>query len=233
MTELLEKYKKEFGLKTEEMSEAGLAFGHRTSKTHPRMKQYISGIKNTVHLIDLDKSAEKFGEALSFMKEIISKGKTILFVGTKIQASELTKECAKELNMPYIANRWLGGTFTNFKTIQKRIDHYKDLKKKKELGELNKYTKKERAKMEKEMNDLEEKFSGIINMQNLPDAIFVLDMKKDGLAIREARKKGIKVIGISDANIDPNLADYPIPANDDAITSIKYILDKIKKAVKK
>jgi small subunit ribosomal protein S2 len=215
------------------MSDAGLAFGHRTSKTHPKMKQYISGAKNSVHIIDLEKSAEKLGEALGFIKEIISSGKILLLVGTKMQIKDIVRESAEAIKMPYINLRWLGGTFTNFKTIQKRIEYYKDLKKKKDLGELNKYTKKERAKMEKEMHDLEAKFGGIMDMNKLPDAIFVLDMRKDILAIKEARKKGIKVIGISDANIDPTLADYPIPANDDAATSVKYILDKIQEAVKK
>jgi len=227
------KKKNDFGIKISEMSDAGLAFGHRTSKTHPNMRQYISGAKNSVHIIDLEKSAEKLGEALGFIKEIISSGKILLLVGTKMQIKDLVRESAETIKMPYINIRWLGGTFTNFKTIQKRIEYYKDLKKKKDLGELNKYTKKERAKMEKEMHDLEDKFGGIMDMSKLPDAIFVLDMRKDILAIKEARKKGIKVIGISDANIDPTLADYPIPANDDAATSVKYILDKIQEAVKK
>ena len=227
------KKKHDFGIKIQEMSDAGLAFGHRTSKTHPMMKQYISGAKNSVHIIDLEKSAEKLGEALGFIKEIISSGKILLLVGTKMQIKDVVREAAEAIKMPYINLRWLGGTFTNFKTIQKRIEYYKDLKKKKDLGELNKYTKKERAKLEKEMRDLEDKFGGIMDMNKLPDAIFVLDMRKDILAIKEARKKGIKVIGISDANIDPTLADYPIPANDDATTSVKYILDKVQEVVKK
>jgi small subunit ribosomal protein S2 len=227
------KKKNDFNLKVDEMSDAGLSFGHRTSKTHPKMKQYISGSKNSVHLIDLEKTSEKLAEALDFAKELITSGKVLLLVGTKIQVRNSVKEAGEAINMPYINNRWLGGTFTNFKTIQKRIDYYKDLKKKKELGELNKYTKKERAKIDKEMTDLEGKFGGIMAMTNLPDAVFVLDMKKDILAVKEARKKGIKIIGISDANIDPTLADYPIPANDDASTSIKYILNKLEEAVKK
>lgn len=227
------KKKNDFGIKIDEMAQAGLSFGHRASKTHPKMKQYLSGEKNSVHIIDLEKTAEKLAEALDFIKEIVSSGKTLLLIGTKIQIRDLTKEAGEAVKMPYINGRWLGGTFTNFKTIQKRISYYKELKKKKDLGELGKYTKKERAKIEKEMRDLEDKFGGIMEMNNLPDAVLVLDLKKDILAVKEARKKGIKVIGIADANVDPTLADYPIPANDDASTSIKYILDKVKEAAKK
>lgn len=227
------KKKTDFGIKTEEMAEAGLAFGHRASKTHPKMKPFISGSKNSVNFIDLEKTAQKLGEALGYIKEIASSGKILLLVGTKIQARDLVKEAADSINMPYINGRWLGGTFTNFKTIQKRIEYYKDLNRKKALGELNKYTKKERARLDKEMRDLEDKFGGIMNMNSLPEAMLVLDMKKDALAVKEARKKGVKVIGIADVNIDPTLADYPIPANDDSLSSIKYILDKVKEAVKK
>ncbi|MBU2635234.1 30S ribosomal protein S2, partial [Patescibacteria group bacterium] len=133
--------------------------------------------------------------------------------------------------LPYITERWLGGTFTNYKTLKQRIEYFKELEEKKKKGELEKYTKKERAKMDKELSNLETKFGGIKDMQGLPDAIFVLDMKKDALAVKEAGMKGVKIISIADTNVDPTLADYPIPANDDAISSVKYILDKVKDVI--
>lgn len=223
----------DFKLDIEEMAEAGLHFGHRVSRVHPKMEPYLYGVRNTVHIIDLEKTKEKFEEALKFIQELISEGKVLLIVGTKIQFKEMVKEIARDCNLPYVNERWLGGTFTNFATIKKRIEYFKDLEKKKEEGELEKYTKKERAKIDKELKDLEMKFGGIKNLETLPDAILVLDMKKDALAVKEAKRKGIKVIGIADSNVDPTLADYPIPANDDAISSVKYILEKIKEVILK
>lgn len=223
--------KEDFGLDLKEMTEAGLPFGHRTSRIHPKMKPYLSGTKNTTHLIDMEKSLEEFNKTLKFIKKIISEGKTLLFVGTKIQVKSMLRETAEECNLPFIDERWLGGTFTNFKTIKKRIDYFKDLEEKRKKGELEKYTKKERGKIDMELEKLEVKFRGIKNLQGLPDAIFVLDMKKDDLAIKEAKKKGIKIIAIADTNVDISLADYSIPANDDAISSVKYILEKVKDVI--
>jgi len=223
--------KKDFGINLKDMTEAGLYFGHRISRIHPKMKPYISGTKNAVHIIDLEKTAENFKEALDFIKDIISEEKALLLIGTKIQVKDLVKETAEDCDLPYINGRWLGGTFTNFKTIKKRIDYFKDLEKKKETGELKKYTKKERIKIDRELMNLENKFGGIKNLEELPYAIFVLDMKKDALAVKEARKKGVMIIAIADTNVDPTLADYPIPANDDAISSVKYILEKIRKVI--
>ena len=218
-------------LDTEEMARAGLHFGHRTSGVHPKMMPYLYGVRNTVHIIDLEKTKEKFEEALKFIKELISENKILLLVGTKIQAKDLVKNIATELSLPYVNERWLGGTFTNFETIKNRIGYFKDLEKKKAGGELKKYTKKERARIDQELKDFEFKFGGIKNLERMPDAIFVLDMKKDNLAAKEARVKGIKVIAISDTNCDPTLADFPIPANDDAIPSLKYILEKVKEVI--
>jgi len=223
--------KEDFKLKPEEMAEAGLHFGHRTSRVHPKMKPYIFGNRNTVHLIDLEKTAEKFKQALEFIKEIIFENKTLLLIGTKVQIKDIAKDFAIECGLPYITERWLGGTFTNYKTLKQRIEYFKELEEKKKKGELEKYTKKEKAKINKELSDLETKFGGIKNMQGLPDAIFVLDMKKDALAVKEANMKGVKIIAIADTNVDPSLADYPIPANDDAISSVKYILEKVKDVI--
>jgi len=235
MTETKKKTKKEmdFNLDPEEMAKVGLHFGHRTSKIHPKMEPYLYGTRNNVHIIDLEKTAEKLKEALKFIQELISENKILLLVGTKIQVKDLIESVAKDCSLPYVINRWLGGTFTNFETILKRIKYFKDLEKKRAEGELEKYTKKERAKIDQELKNLEIKFGGIKNLERLPDAIFVLDMKKDALAVKEAKMRGIKVIGISDTNVDPTLADYPIPANDDAISSVKYILEKVSEVIKK
>ncbi len=236
MVEKKEKKKKEikkqdFKLNQDDMAKAGLHFGHRTSRIHPKMKPYIFANRNTVNLIDLEKTVEKLNQALKFIREIISDNKTLLLIGTKVQIKDMAKNFAKECNLPYITERWLGGTFTNYKTIKQRIEYFKELEEKKKKGELEKYTKKEKAKIDKELSELEIKFGGIKNMEGLPDAIFVLDMKKDALAIKEARMKGVKVISIADTNVDPSLADYPIPANDDAISSVRYILDKVKDVI--
>ncbi len=215
----------------EEMLEAGCHFGHRVSASHPKMKPYVFGVRNNVQIIDLEKAAQKLAEALEFIQELIKNGKVLMLVGTKIQIKDLVAQTARDCNLPWASERWLGGTFTNFETIKKRVDYLKDLETKKANGDLEKYTKKERIKIDREMAGLELRLGGIKNMEKLPDAIFVCDMKKDNLAIREAKKKGVKVVGISDTNINPDLADYAIPANDDAISSVKYILDKVKEAI--
>jgi len=224
--------KSDFNLDIEEMAKAGLHFGHRTSRIHPKMMPYLSGVKNTIHIIDLEKSKEKLEEVLKFIQELILEKKILLVAGTKIQVKDLVKDMATECGLPYVNERWLGGTFTNFPSIKKRIEYFKDLEKKKAEGGLEKYTKKERAKIDYQLKDFEFKFGGIKNLERLPDAIFVLDMKKETTAVKEARMKGVKVIGISDTNCDPTLADFPILANDDAIPALKYILEKVKEAIK-
>jgi len=221
----------DFKIDLEEMAQAGLHFGHRASVVHPKMMPYIAGVKNTIHIIDLEKTKEKLEEALKFIQQLVSENKILLIVGTKIQVKDLVKSIAQELDSPYVNERWLGGTFTNFEVIKKRVEYFKDLERKKEVGELEKYTKKERAKIDQELLDSERKFGGLKKLERLPDAVFVLDMKKDHFAVKEARKKEIKVIAISHTNTDPALADYPIPANDDAISSVKYILEKVKEAI--
>jgi small subunit ribosomal protein S2 len=216
-----------------EMVKAGLHFGHKTSSIHPKIKPFLFGARGGVHIFDVEKTSEKLKEALEFIQTTISEGKTMLLVGTKIQARRIVEETAKECGLPYVVERWLGGTFTNFETLKKRIDYFKDLENKKLTGELEKYTKKERADFDKELEILRMKFEGLRNLKALPDVIFLADMKKDILAVREAKIKGLKIIGIADTNIDPTLADYPILANDDAMPGIRFILDKIKEVVLK
>ncbi len=222
-----------FNLNIQDMERAGLQIGHRVSKLHPKMKPYLAGIKNTIHIINLEETIQKIKEALEFIDKTISEGKTILLVGTKIPIKNLIKEIAQECGLPYVNKRWLGGTFTNFETILQRINYFKELVRQQEIGALEKYTKKERMKMEKEIEALRDKFEGLKDISKLPEVVFIFDMKKDALAAKEARKKGIKIIAICDTNINPDLTDYPIPANDDAISAVKYILEKTKEVVLK
>jgi small subunit ribosomal protein S2 len=223
----------DFGLDINEMVEAGIYFGHRVSMINPKMKPYTQGCRNNVHIINLEFTIEKLTEALTFIKKLVSEGGLIIFVGTKIQLKKIVEETAKECNFPYVNQRWLGGTFTNFEIIKKRIDYFNDFEKAKEEGGWDKYTKKERVKMQRELENLKVKFDGIKNLERLPDAVFVCDMNKDEIVVKEARARGIKVIGLSDTNIDPNIADYPIPANDDAVSSVSYILNKVKEVILK
>jgi len=226
-----EKPKKDFNINVDEMSRAGVQFGHRTFRIHPKIKPYLAGARNNIHIIDLEKTAEKLKEALKFINEIIIEEKVLLLVGTKIQYKDLVESVAKEGGLPFVSERWLGGTFTNFEIIKKRIGYFKDLEKKKKEGGLEKYTKKERAKIDEQLKEFEKKFGGIKNLEKLPDIIFVLDMKKDEIAIKEARMKKIKVIAIAHTNVNPELADFPIPANDDARSSVQYILEKVKEVI--
>jgi len=215
----------------QEMLAAGLHFGHRVSLSHPKTKPFLYGVRNTVQIFNLEKSAESLKAALKFIQESIEAGKKVLLVGTKVQTKKLVEETAKICGLPWVSERWLGGTFTNFEVIKKRIDHLLSLERQKEQGELEKYTKKERIGIEKEIADLQKRLGGIKGLEKLPDVIFVCDMKKDRLAVKEAREKGVKVVGISDSDVDPDLADFPILANDDSISSVRYILDKVKETV--
>ncbi len=215
----------------QEMLKAGVYFGHRTSRTHPKMLPHISGIRNTVHIIDLVKTKEKLESALQIISRLVSEGKVILFVGTKVQVRNIVKETAEAVDMPYVAERWIGGLFTNFDTLAKRIEKLKELEQAKEKGEWAKYTKQEQARLNLAARDLQEKFGGIRSLVKLPDALFVCDINKEHTAIREAKRKGIPIIAIADTNTDPTSVDYPIPANDDAISSVQYILGKIKTVI--
>jgi small subunit ribosomal protein S2 len=214
-----------------EMLENGLHFGRRKTKQHPKMKPYVFGIRNNVSIIDLEQTKVKLEAALEYLNTAALNGKIILFVDTRPSTREETRKVADELGMPYVTERWSGGTITNFKTIFSRIEYLLDLEAKMKSEEWEKYTKKERHDMEEEVRKLNLFWSGIKGMSNLPDAMFVVDMKENQLAIKEARKKGIKVVAIADTNVNPEVADFPIPANDDALSSVKYILNKVKGAI--
>jgi len=214
-----------------EMLKNAVHFGHRKTRQNPKMKPYIFGVRNNVSIIDLEASYAKLAEALEYIKKLSAEKKTILFVDTRPSTRETTRKIAEELGMPYAVERWPGGTITNWKTISGRIEYLKDLEAKTKSEEWEKYTKKERHDMEIEIRKLNILWGGVKNMNDLPDAIFVVDMRENGLAIKEARAKNISVIAIADTNVDPTLADYPIPANDDALSSVVYILGKVKGAI--
>jgi len=215
----------------ETMIKKGVHFGHQKSRRNPKMDEYIFGTRKGINLIDLQTTEEKLKEALEFIKKVRSEGKEILFVGTKKQIKEIVKEAAIFCNMPFVTERWLGGTFTNFKIIRGRGKYLKDLKETIDRGEAKKYTKFEQMKMQEELDKLEVKMGGIKDMKELPGAVFVTDIKENDLAIKEAKKSGVPVIALSDTNVDPTIVDYPIPANDDAISSVRLMLSYICKAI--
>lgn len=215
----------------EAMVKKGVHFGHQKSRKNPKMDEYIFGTRKGINLIDLQKTEEKLNEALEFIKKVKSEGKAILFVGTKKQIKDIVQSAAIFCNMPFVAERWLGGTFTNFKIIRGRAKYLKDLRETIEKGEAKKYTKFEQMKMQEELDKLELKMGGIKDMKELPGAVFVMDIKENELAVKEAKKAGIPIVALVDTNVDPRTVEYPIPANDDAISSVRLILSYVCKAI--
>jgi small subunit ribosomal protein S2 len=213
-----------------ELLEAGVHFGHQTRRWNPKMKPYIFGSRNGIHIIDLQKTVKLFGAAYNFIARTVADGYPVLFVGTKKQAHESIIVEAERCGMFYVINRWLGGTMTNFQTIKKSIARLKDLESMIEDGSINRYTKKEALKMEKELVKLEKTLGGIKNMDELPGAVFIVDPKKENIAVKETKKLGIPLVAIADTNCDPDDIDYIIPGNDDAIRAIKLICSKISDA---
>lgn len=215
-----------------ELLESGAHFGHQTRRWNPKMERFIFTSKNGVHILDLTKTAGLLEAAVKFTKDITSEGGEVLFVGTKRQAKAIIEKSAKEAEMPYVTQRWLGGMLTNLKTIQARVSRLKKLESQVAEGEMDKFTKKERAAFDDEITHLNRIFGGIKHMRDLPQAVFVVDMPRENIAIEEARKLNIPVIAIVDTNANPDLADYIIPANDDAIKSVSLIVGKISEAAK-
>ncbi len=214
-----------------QLLEAGVHFGHQTRRWDPKMAEYIFQARNGIHIIDLQKTSKKLDEAYSFIKEQAEEGKTILFVGTKKQAQECMKEAALKCGMFYIDQRWLGGMLTNFGTIRTRVQRLKDLETMQEDGTFDILPKKEVILLKKEMEKLEKNLGGIKDMEELPGVIFLVDPKKERIAILEAKKLGIPVVGLVDTNCNPEELDYPIPGNDDAIRAVKLIADVMANAV--
>ena len=212
--------------------EAGLHFGHKTSRWHPKMAPYIHSKRQDSHIIDLTKTVEGLDKSLAFISQTVAGGKQVLLVGTKRQAKELVEEAAKASGQPFVTERWMGGMLTNVATVSGRIKHLKLLEKRMDNGELaNRYSKLEVQRFQEEIDDLNKKYGGIKDLNGKPGAVFVTDIITDANAVREARTLGVPVIGIVDTNADPSLVDYVIPANDDAIKGIKLILDYVVKAV--
>ena len=214
-----------------QLLEAGVHFGHQTRRWDPKMAEYIFQARNGIHIIDLQKTSKKLDEAYGFIKEKAEEGKTVHFVATKKQAQECIKEAAEKCNMYYVDQRWLGGMLTNFNTIQGRIARLTELKTMEEDGTFEVLPKKEVILLKKEMDKLEKNLGGIKDMKEIPGVLFVVDPKKERIAVLEAKKLGIPVVGLVDTNCNPEEVDYAIPGNDDAIRAVKLIADVMANAV--
>ncbi|MEN9649324.1 MAG: ribosomal protein small subunit ribosomal protein [Candidatus Parcubacteria bacterium] len=214
----------------EAMFNAGAHYGFIKSRRHPTVKPFIFGTKNKIEIFDLEKTETQLDAALEFVKKVAASGKQLLFVSGKSEAKGAVKKAAESIGQPFVASRWVGGTFTNFEIIRKRVEKLLDLMSQKEKGELTKYTKKERLMIDREIDRLNALFNGITAMPTLPGAIFVVDSKKEHIAVAEARDKGIPVIALAGADCDVTLLDHAIVANDSAIASIAFFADKVAEA---
>jgi len=211
----------------EDMMKAGVHLGHAKSKNHPAMQPYIFGVRNTISLIDLTKTTEKLAETLKFIKSVASGGGLILLVGTRPAARKVILATAEKTQMPYFVERWIGGTLTNFKVISKRVEYMETLEKERAGGDFAKYTKKERMKKEEEIVRLNKIFNGLRTLKRLPDALFIVDINEDSTAVREARRMKIPIAALCDTNSNADLIDWPIPANDDALPAVQYMVGRI------
>jgi small subunit ribosomal protein S2 len=214
-------------LSIRDMLEAGVHFGHQTQRWNPKMKQYIFGARNGIYIIDLQKTHELYQKAFRFLVETVSNGDKVLFVGTKKQAQEVVEEQARRSQQFFVTQRWLGGMLTNFKTLKQSLDRFRAIDKMAEDGTFQKLPKKEVLGMERERSKLEKNLGGVKDMTRLPGALFVIDPGKEHIAVLEARKLGIPVVGVVDTNCDPDMVDYVIPGNDDAIRSIRLFVTSV------
>lgn len=214
-----------------DLFKAGAHYAFSKSRRHPSAKPFILGVKNKLEIFDLEKTVESLSEAQEFIKKISSEGGQVLFVGGKVEARNAVKKGATEAEMPYVAGRWIGGTLTNFEEIKKRVARLEDLEKQKEKGELSKYTKKERLLIDKEIEKLREMFSGIRTLKGLPKVMFIVDPRKEYTALKEAKDKGIPVVALASSDCDLGSVDYAIPANDSSVSSIRYFVGQIVKAI--
>jgi small subunit ribosomal protein S2 len=218
-------------LTMKELLEAGVHFGHQTKRWNPKMQKYIFGERNGIYIIDLQKTLKKFREAYAFMRDLAAGGGTVLFVGTKKQAQEAVLEEATRCGMFYVNHRWLGGTLTNFATIRKSIARLKKLDEMKETGDYERLPKKEVLGLERERERLEKTLAGIKNMERLPSAVFIIDPKKETIAVEEAKRLAVPIVAIVDTNCDPTGIDYPVPGNDDAIRAVRLITARMADAL--
>ena len=213
-----------------ELLEAGVHFGHQTRRWNPKMRPYIFGKRNGIYIVDLQKTLQLFEEASTFVRELVASGGTVLFVGTKRQAQDVVREETGRCGMYYVANRWLGGTLTNFTTLRRSVERYKDLERQLANPDAQ-ITKKERGQLERERAKMHKNLGGIRDMESLPDALYVIDTNHEHNAVHEANRLGIPVVAVVDTNCDPDLVDYPIPGNDDAIRAIKLFTSRIADSV--
>jgi small subunit ribosomal protein S2 len=214
-------------LTMKELLEAGVHFGHQTKRWNPKMQKYIFGERNGIYIIDLQKTLKKFREAYAFVRELAATGGSLLFIGTKKQAQDTVLEEATRCGMFYVNQRWLGGTLTNFETIRKSIARLKKLEEMKEAGEWERLPKKEALELDRERQKLEKALIGIKAMEQLPSAVFIIDPRKEKIAVAEAQRLGIPIVAIVDTNCDPTGIDYPIPGNDDAIRAVRLITSRV------
>jgi small subunit ribosomal protein S2 len=214
-----------------ELLEAGVHFGHQTRRWNPKMRRFIFGERGGIYIIDLQKTLESLEEAQSFVRNLAERGGTVLFVGTKKQAQDSVEEQAQRTGMPYVNHRWLGGLLTNWRTIAERIEHLHELRRLRDEGQLELLPPKERISMQHELEKLEANLGGVADMRKQPDAIFIVDLRKEQLAVREARRLGMPVIALVDTNADPDEADLVIPGNDDAIRSCSLIVHALGDAI--
>ncbi|MBP7058468.1 30S ribosomal protein S2 [Candidatus Gracilibacteria bacterium] len=214
-----------------EMLDAAVHFGHKTQKWNPKMKKYIFGSRNGIHIFDLAKSKDCLDKAMEYLKMVSASGKKVLLVSTKPQAAQLILETAEATNMPYVIHKWIGGLITNFSTIKQRIKYLRNLKEQEKTGEIEKYTKKEASDIKKNIIKLEAALGGVKDLDRVPDVIFVADAVRDQIVIKEANKVKVPVVAIVDSNADPDGVAYPIPGNDDAIKSLTYLINKVKSAI--
>ncbi len=221
----------DFSIDLTKMLEAGMHFGHLARRWHPKMSKFIWQNRDGVHIFDLLKTSKCIQVACNEAKRMTAEGKTIVFVGTKRQASAIVKAEAERAGSPYIVSRWPGGLMTNWEQVQKSLERFKYLRDGFKEEKFNQYTKKERVVMEKEMTRLQRFFGGVVDLKKPADALFIVDVLREKSAIREARALGVKVFAIVDSNVDPEVVDYPIPANDDAVRSIKLIVEKFADAI--
>lgn len=229
--EEVKKVAKKVEVNLKELLEAGCHFGHQAQRWNPRMRPYIFDVRGGVHIFDLVKTKQGLEDAAAFAKATVAKGGKIIFLGTKRQSQEIIREAAKKAGMPYISERWMGGLLTNWEQVKKSIDKLNSMKKDREAGEYKKYTKKEQLLLDREINRLEKFFGGLAELKEPPAALFIVDIKKEGAAVREAKRMNIPLIGLVDSNCDPTPIDWVIPANDDAVGSIQFVVDKMAEAM--
>jgi len=215
-----------------DLLEAGVHFGHPTRRWHPKMKKFIYGGRNGIHIVDLHQSLKKIDEAYRFVRDLATAGGTLLFVGTKRQAQQAVQEAAQSCNMFWVTQRWLGGLLTNFRTIRQRVERLREVRRMRDEGMFELLPKKEVARLTDEMGKLERIFSGIEGMEQLPGAVFIVDVKRERIALLEARRMGIATVAVVDTNCNPDEVDYPIPGNDDAIRAIKLLATKMADAAR-